>query len=258
MHKPINNVFHTVSASNLDDLDNLVKRIFSKRIDFLFRGHANSEWKLDTTLDRLLKRIKPKGIDLDSTHNYILEIFAKELRGRIAVSKDIKNNQNELWVLGQHYGLATPLLDWTESFYVALFFACNESNIPKSGFRTIWALHKGVKNAMQNYNANVDAKDKFEFIDVITDHNHRLTSQRGILTRQPLGFNMKDWILKNLPNEKNPYLIEINFPDSIRIDVLKHIRLMGIHSSSLFPDVGGAAQYCNDTLELMSEIRKGK
>ncbi len=251
------NVFHSVEASDLDSLDNLVRKIFSTKMDFLFRGHADSEWSLDTTLDRLFRRIKPIGIDLDSTEDYVLNMFIKVLRGRTAISKDIKNNRNEIWVLGQHYGLATPLLDWTESFYVALFFACNDPTPPKCGFRTVWALHKnGIMDAMQKYNSTAAINNKFEFVDILTDHNPRLTSQSGILTRQPLGFNIKDWLCEKLPNEENPHLIEIKFPDSIRINALKHLRLMGIHNSSLFPDVGGAARYCNDTLELMADIRK--
>ncbi|MFL7890110.1 FRG domain-containing protein [Enterobacter pseudoroggenkampii] len=116
---------------------------FADDMGFIFRGHHNSDWKLETSLDRTLLRIKPAGIDLGSTYNFVLDMFAKNLRGRTSINKNIETNADELWSLGQHYGLATPLLDWSRSIFVALFFAF-ESHLPSpSGFRSIWAFHTG-------------------------------------------------------------------------------------------------------------------
>jgi hypothetical protein len=125
---------------------------FAKDLGFIFRGQRVSDWKLETTLDRLHSKLD-KRIDVNSTYDYLLEKFAKSIRGRTEISKDIVENKDELWALGQHYGLATPLLDWTYSIYVSVFFAFENPEPSTTGFRTIWALHRnGVEKTLKNHN----------------------------------------------------------------------------------------------------------
>jgi hypothetical protein len=99
---------------------------------FVFRGHANNRWKLRPTLYRNIQ-----GLKIDE--NGHLERFKKYLIGR---SQEVQNlSDNEIWALGQHYGLCTPLLDWSVSIAVALFFAFESDDKNITGkYRSLFIL----------------------------------------------------------------------------------------------------------------------
>lgn len=230
---------------------------FADDMGFVFRGHASSSWELETTLDRLLKRLNPQGIDLDSTYEFLLKEFVHSIRARSGAKKDFNINDEELWSIGQHYGLATPLLDWSRSLYVAVFFAFENATPSESGFRSIWALNlcPFVLDKIEEFNYGKNKKNHFKMIDPISDENPRLIAQTGLFTRQPLKYSIVNWVKDTLPSDA-PYLIKINVPESERLPILRHLRIMNIHHGTLFPDIEGAAKYCNHTLELLSNKRK--
>lgn len=232
---------------------------FADDMGFVFRGHGDSEWELETTLDRMLSRIKPLGVDLDSTYDFLLKEFVHSIRARSGVQKDLSLNDEELWCIGQHYGLSTPLLDWSKSLYVALFFAFENASPSGSGFRSVWALNlcPYVLSRIDRFNSGKEKKHHFKIIDPISDENLRLIAQTGVFTRQPLKFSIVEWVTATLLPDA-PYLIKINIPESERFPILRHLRLMNIHHGTLFPDIEGAARYCNQTLEILSEKRGGQ
>lgn len=56
----------------------------------------------------------------------------------------------ELWTWGQHYGVATPLVDWTEHALFALFFACDTYD--KVGRISIYSLNTTVLDSINGKN----------------------------------------------------------------------------------------------------------
>lgn len=89
---------------------------------YIFRGQADAEWKLESTLARALKSTRLKSKEREQLEHAHLTNFRANLRGRS--NYDLGNvSDDELWALGQHFGLFTPLLDWTRSPYVALYFS---------------------------------------------------------------------------------------------------------------------------------------
>lgn len=252
MTQPIKPLFeHTVTSwQELWDL----ATYFADDMGFIFRGQRCSDWFLETSLDRLLRRLKPEGVDLDSTYDFLLHHFALSLRGRSEVKKDCIANIDELWALGQHYGLATPLLDWSRSLYVALYFAFEDFTPSESGYRSVWALSlsQTVLAKMDEFNAGKKENKQFRMVEPISDNNPRLISQSGLFTKQPLNFSVTEWVIDNLPHQA-PFLMKISIKEDERFKILQSLKLMNIHPGSLFPEPDGAAKYCNLLLELYNQ-----
>lgn len=103
----------------------------------LFRGHGDSKWKLETTLERaiseqlslveyyrIIRRIQPRletlaGMKWETPTVSDYEAWARTLK---PVSEGELLAVPYLAYL-RHHGFPSPLLDWTRSPYVAAFFA---------------------------------------------------------------------------------------------------------------------------------------
>jgi hypothetical protein len=105
----------------------------------IWRGQTAAKWKLETSLDRLFRE-RAMTLDLNSLDRH-LRNFQYAARGRRAENPRTLS-ENEWWALGQHHGLASPLLDWTTSPYVALFFAFEDRECDGNDYRAVWALNR--------------------------------------------------------------------------------------------------------------------
>lgn len=105
---------------------------------FLFRGQSDHEWGLDPSLLRIFKernsKLSPeKAFKLEKDSVYKFRQEAHHYLKPSVLPPDLVNLTNASiygkWLaLMQHHGVPTRLLDWTYSFYVALFFAVENQN----------------------------------------------------------------------------------------------------------------------------------
>lgn len=96
----------------------------------LFRGQGRASWELETSLERHLSGI----VSIEQYNRYLLRIkpaVEAYTGGSWKVDREI-NIENtivhsppnyEFMVYARHHGFPSPLLDWSQSPYVALFFA---------------------------------------------------------------------------------------------------------------------------------------
>ncbi|MCQ2519628.1 MAG: FRG domain-containing protein [Lachnospiraceae bacterium] len=89
---------------------------------YLYRGMINTKFNLSTSLDRTCKEHK-KELEPCILHNFT-KYGALE-------DPTIENSVWRQMFMGQHYGLPTRLLDWSQSPLVALHFATSENNLDK-------------------------------------------------------------------------------------------------------------------------------
>lgn len=247
---------------------------------YVWRGHRCDDWKLEPTLDRLIRDAeKPSAKEYDFQTKH-LDNFKYAARGRRGANPPELDDENGWWAIGQHHGLATPLLDWTTSPYVAAFFAFIDIGENQTSNRAIYALHRPTvdtrsislaheenklrikrrseidKGDMQvgllrRYDLDREIKPEVQFIRPLSDENQRLVNQGGLFTRAPLGMPLEDWIQKHHEEEDKAYmLIKITVPDKDRKSCLRNLNRMNINHLSLFPDMFGASRFCN----LFSEI----
>lgn len=220
---------------------------------FVWRGQRNKDWSLSSSLDRLLERLNPLGTNTETLVRNHLDSFKYATRGRRGPASASRLD-NDWWALGQHFGLATPLLDWTKSPFAAAYFAFETEAAP-TDYRVVWGLDRRAVVLRSEEILNGPSLEEgqppvIEFIEPFTDDNPRLLSQGGLFTRAPVGVPIDDWVAQQFAAAEATILLKIEIPDSDRLLCLKTLERMNINHLSLFPDLTGASRYTNLKLEL--------
>lgn len=224
--------------------------------DYIFRGQRMSSWKLESSLDRVLKDLGQRANAARVATKHLHE-FRLAIRGRRGVNpKELR--EKERWALGQHYNLWTPLLDWTESPFVALYFAFEEPNRTQEGERAVFALSRPLVQSKSTSIAQKQADsaarpDILEIITPMTDENARLVSQGGLFTRGTFGVDIERWVTTYFQGSNaSGALVKIVVPEKRgdRLEILRALNRMNINHCSLFPDISGSAKFCNMRLSV--------
>lgn len=245
--------------------------------DYVWRGHRSSLWRLDSAFDR--KKAGSRD-DILGEHR---RCFAYAARGRlrefglsISELKDLIQrgilSENHLWALGQHHGLATPLLDWSTSPFVAAYFAFEE---PSRLEDVDWEeTAKGLPDGWDTIRDKLQTKDKLDefqyhdrvvfglnyrevckhtslrYFSPLSSEHPRLVTQRGLFTFAEDGVDIETSVRTNWHKDGNhPWLIKIDIPNGQREAFLRGLNLMNINRATLLPDIDGAARFCNLGLE---------
>ncbi len=225
---------------------------------YIWRGQRRSDWSLSSSLDRLYQKTGVVGCpqkELEELSKRHLRVFQYASRGRRGTNPVQLRVDNEWWALGQHFGLATPLLDWTRSPFAAAYFAFEENPADRTECRVVYALDEGAIE--QRYDELQEGPSfeegrlpVIELIDPMSDENQRLVSQGGLFTRAPIGTPIERWVESQFEGSTAAVLIRIEIPDLDREVCLRALDRMNINHLSLFPDLGGASRYSNLRLEV--------
>ena len=163
------------------------------RSPFVYRGMTNAAFRMVTSLRRNCKELQ------GTLEPAILKNFAK-----YAVIEDPSIAQS-VWrqmILGQHHGLPTRLLDWTQSALVALHFAVSEDELEhmedhdcmvwRMDIRELHALlPEPYQQVMRRYQAEVFSVDMLGEAARSLEQYDRDLEDRGIVVLEPPSINSR-------------------------------------------------------------------
>lgn len=236
--------------SFLNQIQTEMENIKSEGCDTIcFRGHADKDWNLYPTLFVLKEKLKLQDSAILNKENNIFSDFITNAGSLI--------NSNltdwEILFLMRHHGIPTRLLDWTENFGTALFFALNGNGKTP----TIWMFnpHKlneitysnpGIPNPINdlifNYSEAYLDKTANPFVNPIciipARNSDRLFAQKGLFTLH--GSNIEPLNkIKGVSNCFKKFEVPIDCIDEAK----KFLTLAGINHYSIFPDLDGLSKH---------------
>ncbi len=229
----------------------------------IFRGQANSNWKVESTLlrqvklrlDTILQEATPEEVAYQASHQSktfganIMQSFRMHLGQTSAVNLA---NEDE-WLLGRHHGLFSPILDWTRSPYVAAFFAAADvvMNPPTTtdGHFAVWSMSTLLFDAHSRIHVDPSSRRTLRVFEAAKLGNSRGIAQQGVGT-----FIDPDLDLVSLASEvgednlARESLRCFRLPFSQAENAINHLYLMNIHFRTLYPDSIGLALQANMNL----------
>lgn len=225
----------TIECKNWLDFKSEIGKLFNtrpfQRGIYLFRGHGSKEWPLISSFDRWFKGEK---IDKPKTFNELFELFKKQTEG-MKIDSHILEDENSFLAMAQHYSLPTRLLDWSESPYIASFFAfCNiilNENIDTHV--AIWCLN--------SQNPIWDEEFGCTIIDVPAYGNERIKNQLGKFTILKAPYDTIEEYVNDFDSPGDA-LFRYIVPTKEVKTVLSDLDIMGINFSKIYPGIEGCAK----------------
>lgn len=229
------------------DILNEVTNFQQNKANTWFRGQSEHDYELNSGLYR---RSFDKNNVYMATEKAYYRMF--ERMGHLYHNE---KDWNLLFIM-QHHGVKTRLLDWTESFATALYFAFLEWK-PKIKDCAIWILDplKLNKLVLKEEIFYLPTKPYEEFLNDKSFYENslavyplrnsiRISSQQGM-------FTLQGTVTTPLEKEYNGTLFEkdilkkVILTENVYEDVKLYLKHSGISHFSVFPDLDGLAQYVN-------------
>ncbi|MEM8488849.1 MAG: FRG domain-containing protein [Bacteroidota bacterium] len=211
-----------------------------------YRGQANHAWNLEPRYMRIKER---------PPETYFINKFKQD--ASIILGHQPKSEFDWLFLM-QHYGVATRLLDWSESPLVALFFALGNSDVDGS----LWVLYPTNLNKMSNYEPEFTHEipsfedvylENYKPSTIVGEKKSNLLPMAAIAPRNSSRMQAQQGVFtishrNNIfINEAGPEGVKKNhawrymIPKECKDQFMQELRLLGYNRFQLFPELESIA-----------------
>jgi hypothetical protein len=239
--------FETVLGQIERFRQNTIERSSVSVSELLYRGQADSSWRLETTLERsvhrvvslndyykIVKQAKPR-IETFTDKSWKIPTYEEYSKWLASDPHPPFNfDAYPYFVYLRHHGFPSPLLDWTASPYVTAFFAMMNppSDAKKVSVYVYWEDTGGGKLSDRNKPAIHGLGP-----NVRSHRRHFLQQSQYTICTATIGGNVvyakhEDVVAKGETGQDRLWKIDI--PVSARVEFLKKLHKMNINSFSLF------------------------
>lgn len=190
-----------------------------------FRGQGDSRWSLKTTLDR-----RAEFRSDDERRGFVFALLDEFKHEFMQVTTDavLSLEGDALELVARHHGLPSPLLDWTNSPYIATFFAFQHANELQAENVAIWAFNRSICDVLDEDISLIDDIELLRF-------NPRALKQRSVFMRVSTIRQAIETLLAGS-------LIKFEIPWSEADVALADLDEMTLNSTYLFSDPEAAAR----------------
>ena len=204
----------------------------------IYRGQRQASWGLVSSVHRtaLVQSI----VSLKRYADYMLPQVLDALEAWTGRSWDLKNALGlaEFLAYLQHNGFPTPLLDWTESPYIAAYFAFEGVNHFKPQAEDVAIFAFNQKAWTSSFKQTYDFADFAPHVSVLRPRligNHKLALQQGVFTMTNVT-DIEQHIRLNEEDGK-AFLTKYELDVRERPRVIRELSLMGVSAVQLTPSI---------------------
>jgi hypothetical protein len=198
----------------------------------MFRGQTR-DWPLLPSVGRY--PVAELGYDgWRGFHEHIVETFLR--LGRPYFGRYLEPGP-EAWVIAQHHGVPTRLLDTTTNPLKALYFAVNNPNDDtESG--VVWGVeYSGWRTELDDRAANFWENEICPFLPA--QYTPRLTAQESAFILCPVPENTDPMRELNKVRRNDLRFTKVTIPKKYKAAIRRELFTLGIKSRLLFPDLDG-------------------
>jgi hypothetical protein len=201
--------------------------------DVVFRGQVG-----DFPLMPKLCRLKAKENILDAERKMLHEF---KRSNPLLIQPHGALDDWDYLTLGQHFGLPTRLLDWSNNALTALWFAVSSNTeshreVHPSGI--VWMLLAGEDDFVTDLSGNhpFEVPETKMFRPRLI--KQRINNQSGIFSVH----SSNDILNKQLLNDNSRYfnkMVKMKIPPKKITDILNDLNTLGVNAFSIFPELEG-------------------